>query len=246
MTRQDTNPAQVGDRWAEAYDNFFAGRDTDAIVRVIEHFAPHGPVLELGIGTGEIAIHLLEKGLDVRGIEVSPKMVERMYSKPRAREIPVTPGDLVVVEWGGPYELIYAISDVFSLLLTQERQLECLRRAANSLLPGGVMLINSHIPGPGRFDRTNQRIELRSINPEQAVILMSRHDPVQQHVDSYFVTLSQDRGVEILGEPKRYVPIGELQLMAQMTGFVIEALWGDWEAKPYKHGECIAILRRAT
>ncbi len=75
--REDT----YGERIAEIYDDLYADYDPAAIERLRE-LAQGGRALELGIGTGRIALPLQAAGVPVSGVEASPAMVARMGLKP--------------------------------------------------------------------------------------------------------------------------------------------------------------------
>src|SRR5437879_2095964 len=86
--------ATYGDRIVSLYDVWYAEEpDTAGTVEALTQLAGIGPVLELGIGTGRVAIPLVERGIEVHGIEASARMVERLREKSAGRDIPVTIGD---------------------------------------------------------------------------------------------------------------------------------------------------------
>src|SRR5438034_8726618 len=117
-------PETYGDRWVEIYDEFVAGvkPDTDQTVAVLAELAGSGPALELGIGTGRVALPLAARGVEVHGIDASERMVAKLRSKPGGSEIPVTIGDFAGVEVKGQFRLIFVVFNTFFALLTQEDQ----------------------------------------------------------------------------------------------------------------------------
>jgi SAM-dependent methyltransferase len=87
-----------GQRIAETYDTRpEIPTDTDETVAFLAEVAGRGPVLELGIGTGRIALPLAGRGLQVSGIDASPAMVAKLREKPGGSRIPVTPGNFADV-----------------------------------------------------------------------------------------------------------------------------------------------------
>ena len=86
-----------GERVAERFDERYAHKADPAVVDPIVAFladlAGDGAALELGIGTGRIALPLARRGVRVHGIDLSEAMVARLRAKPGAEQIGVTIGD---------------------------------------------------------------------------------------------------------------------------------------------------------
>jgi len=110
--RQDT----YGERIAGAYDGWYGGYD-DATVAALRTLAQGGRALELGIGTGRVALPLQRSGVVVEGIDASPAMIARLREKPGGDGIPVVLGDFADVAVEGQYELIYVLVNTFFALL---------------------------------------------------------------------------------------------------------------------------------
>lgn len=88
-----------GDYLFEVYDSWASQPklDTQGAVDGLVELASDGPVLELGIGTERLALPLLERGLEVHGIDVSNEMVAKLRSKPGGNRIPVAIANLAEV-----------------------------------------------------------------------------------------------------------------------------------------------------
>ncbi|MGE0404110.1 MAG: class I SAM-dependent methyltransferase [Kofleriaceae bacterium] len=123
----------------------------DALARL----AGDGRALELGIGTGRVAIPLAARGVDVRGIEASQAMIDRMRAKPGGAAIPVTVGDFTNVAVEGEYAVIYLVFSTLYGLLTQDAQIACIREAAGRLGRGGAFVVEAD---PKRFEQ-GQRVQ---------------------------------------------------------------------------------------
>ncbi|TMC05166.1 MAG: class I SAM-dependent methyltransferase [Chloroflexi bacterium] len=124
MALQEYVSSTYGDRIAELYDSWYRDEpDTAGTVEALTRLAGPGPVLELGIGTGRIAIPLVERGIEVHGIELSEPMVERLREKPLGRDIPVAMGDFGDVAVEGRYSLVFCVFSTFFCLPDQESQL---------------------------------------------------------------------------------------------------------------------------
>ena len=130
----DYGAATYGDRIAAIYDRSYprAGEDSSE-VRALATLAGGGHALELGIGTGRVALPLAEQGVAVHGIDASEAMVAKLRADPGGAEIPVTLGDFADVAVDGTFTLIFAVFNTFFALTTQEAQVRCFRRAAEHL-----------------------------------------------------------------------------------------------------------------
>lgn len=131
------NTESYGERIAGVYDEWYPQIEP-GMIEVLKELAGGGPALELGIGTGRIALPLLEAGIPVHGIDASPAMVEKLRGKPRGSEVPVTLGNFADVDVTGHYKLIYVLFNTFFALLTQDEQIRCLKNAA-SIWPRAVI-----------------------------------------------------------------------------------------------------------
>ncbi|HDL50154.1 MAG TPA: class I SAM-dependent methyltransferase, partial [Actinobacteria bacterium] len=164
-----------GDRIAGVYDDLYEQLDPGDAVALLSDLAGAGPVLELGVGTGRIALPLRARGVEVHGVDASTAMVARLREKPGGADIPVVIGDFADVPVEGSFSLIYAAFNTFFALLTQDDQVRCFSRVANRLLPGGRFLIEAFIPDLTRFDR-GQRTYVTKIEPESATLNVDLHD----------------------------------------------------------------------
>jgi SAM-dependent methyltransferase len=145
-------PATAGERWAEIYDDWHPGYEETAITALAD-LAHGGRALELGIGTGRIALPLAARGVEVHGIDASPAMVARLRVKPGGAAVPVTIGDFAEVGVDGRFSLIFVAFNTFFALATQEAQVRCFRRVADHLSNGGVFVVEAFVPDLTRFSR---------------------------------------------------------------------------------------------
>ncbi len=102
------------------------------MAEVLASLAEDGPALELGIGTGRVALRLRERGIEVHGVDASPAMVERLRGKPGGEDIPVSIGDFADVPGDGRFALVYVVFNTFFGLSSQEDQVRCLASARSS------------------------------------------------------------------------------------------------------------------
>lgn len=215
-----------GERIADIYDNWYSAPEEPSIT-LLSDLANRGRALELGIGTGRIALPLKKKGIDIHGIDASPSMIKKLRGKPDGKDIPVTLGDFSEVSVEGKYDLIFIVFNTFFSLPTQETQLECLQNVTQHLTDKGVFLIEAFVPDLGRFDR-GQSVRATEVGENEVRIDVSKHDQLMQQVTSQHVLLSET-GVRLYPVTIRYTWPSELDMMARVAGMKLVDRWGDWE-----------------
>ncbi len=221
-----------GDRVADAYDRFYPPlQDADPAVRMLRELAGRGPVLELGIGTGRIALPLSRQGVEVQGIDASRAMVSKLRAKPGGEQIPVTVGDFSTVPVEGHYRLVFIAFNTFFVLLTQDKQVACFAAVADHLTDDGQFLIEAFVPDLSRFDN-GQRTSTNRIGVDEVMIDVARHDPVNQRVSSQHVVV-ETSGARLYPVEIRYAWPSELDLMARLAGLELRARWGGWQRDPF-------------
>lgn len=233
-------PETYGDRIAAAYDDLYAPlAETDAIVSVLADLAAGGPALELGIGTGRVALPLAARGVAVHGLDASEAMVERLRAKSGGAAIPVTLGDFADVNVPGHFALVYVVFNTFFALLSQEEQVRCFANVATHLTDDGAFLIEAFVPDLSRFVRGQNTAAVR-VETDRVSLDASRHDPVNQRVTSQHVHLSAE-GVRLYPVQVRYAWPSELDLMARLAGLELRTRWGGWRGEPFT-AECISHI----
>jgi SAM-dependent methyltransferase len=220
-----TFDAGYGDRIAAIYDDWYGGHD-EATVDTLRQLAGEGRALELGIGTGRIALPLRQAGVEVHGIDISGAMVEQMRAKPGGGAIPVTIGNFADVGVEGQYALIYVLFNSFFQLLTQDEQVRCFANAARHLQPGGIFVVEAFVPDLTRFTR-RQAISATHVGDAEVRFDVSTHDPVAQRVTSQHVVLTE-QGTRFYPVQIRYAWPAELDLMARLAGLRLRQRWGGW------------------
>jgi SAM-dependent methyltransferase len=237
-----------GDRIADAYDDIYqhapAFGDVAQPVAFLASLAGDGPALELGIGTGRIALPLQADGVRVHGIDASAEMVERMRAKPGGADIPVTIGDFSDFSLDERFPLIYVPFNTIFALLTQDDQVTCFRAVARHLAPGGVFVIEAFVPDMGRFDR-GQRVSAVRVDLDSISLDVSLNDPVEQFVSSQHVVI-RDGKVNLYPVLVRYAYVAELDLMARFAGLRLRERWADWDRTPFSStsGKHISVWER--
>lgn len=237
--------ATYGDRIADVYDDWHGGRDPGDTVDVLAGLAGSGPALELGIGTGRVALPLAERGIAVHGVEGSAAMVAKMRLKPGGDDIPVVIGDFGPVPVEGEFSLVFAVFASFYGLLTQEAQVACFRNVAEHLTADGVFVVETFVPDPTRFSH-GQTVATNYIGVDNVELVASKHDPVSQRISSQKVRLTE-KGVRLCPVEIRYVWPPELDLMAQLAGLRLRERWAGWSREAFgpSSREHVSVYERA-
>src|SRR3954462_15421380 len=143
-----------GERVAARYDDDpeISGADAvDPVVDFLAELAGDGAALELGIGTGRIALPLAQRGVRVHGIDLSTAMVERLRAKPGAEQIGVTIGDFATAAVDGTFTVAYLVFNTIMNLTTQDEQVACFENVAAHLEPGGRFVREVSVPALQRL-----------------------------------------------------------------------------------------------
>jgi SAM-dependent methyltransferase len=225
-------PSTYGDRAAADYDSLYETLfDVEGAVDFLADVAGEGPALELGIGTGRIAIPLARRGVEMRGVDSSEAMVAILRSKAGDLEIPVAMGDFETVDFGGPYSVVFVVFNTFFALTTQDDQVSAFERVAPALKESGVFVIEAFVPDQTRYD-DHQRVAVDHLSLDEVRLEVSRHDPVRQRVDSQALTIS-GREIRLSPVSLRYAWPSELDLMARISGLRLRERWSTWRRDPF-------------
>lgn len=220
---------------AEQYDEFinYASRapDTDAEVAGLAGLARGGRVLELGVGTGRVAIPLAATGLDVHAIDLDPAMLDQLSSKPGSDAVTVHLGDMADMDVDGSFDLIYAVFGTLFMLPTQDDQVRCFRHAAHKLTPNGKLVIEALMPQPSTYE-DGGKVTVADANDDRVIINVSENDALAQTIQTRQVVLGP-AGIEIHPVRIRYSWPSELDLMAQLAGLRLHARWSNWVGRPF-------------
>ncbi len=224
---------QDNDVWdneaAESYDTPGTGMFSPGVLRpaveCLAKLAGDGPVLEFAIGTGRVAIPLMERGIPVSGIELSAPMVAQLRKKADEASIPVVLGDMTTAVAPGRYALVYLVFNTISNLLTQAEQVACFRNATRHLMPGGRFVVELWVPDLRRLPPTQEAVVWQT---EPGYIGLDTYDVLRQHVVSHHFKFGEGREAQVFRSPHRYIWPAELDLMAQLAGFDLESRHADW------------------
>jgi SAM-dependent methyltransferase len=222
-----------GERVAARFDERYAHLAEPAVVGPMVDFlverARGGAALELGIGTGRIALPLSRRGVRVHGIELSEAMVARLHAKPDAASIGVTIGDFATATVEGRFSVAYLVANTIMNLTTQDEQVACFENVAAHLEPGGCFVVEVLVP---RLRRLPPGETFQPFDVTPSHVGFDEYDVGRQGLISHHYWIEDGR-VEKFSPPFRYVWPSELDLMARLAGLEFRERWGGWEGEPF-------------
>jgi len=220
---------QVADTYDESSAEMFEPNVIDPMVDVLAELADGGRALELGIGTGRVALPLAARGVPVHGIELSRAMVARLRAKPGSDAIGVTLGDFATTKVDGTYSVAYLVFNTIMNLTTQDLQVACFENVAAHLEPGGCFVIEVMVPDLRKLPAGQDVVPFHTSPTRWAYDL---YDVATQQMSSNYITVAEGRG-EFRTFPFRYVWPAELDLMARMAGLRLRDRWEGWARQPF-------------
>jgi Methyltransferase domain len=224
-----------GEDVAERYDESLGEMGDAAVVEPAVEFlaalAGDGAALELGIGTGRIAIPLAARGVPVHGIDLSEAMVAKLREKPGAEAIAVTIGDFATTKVEGTFSLAYLVFNTIMNLTTQDEQVACFKNVAAHLEPGGCFAIEVGVPAL-RLLPAGETIHVFSFTGPTKVGL-DEYDVANQGLISHHYSERPDGSLDRSSIPFRYAWPAELDLMARLAGMTLRERWSGWNREPF-------------
>jgi len=220
---------RVAARYDESAAEMFDPAVVEPVIDLLVEIAGSGRALELGIGTGRIALPLARRGVPVHGIELSKAMVARLRAKPGGEDIGVTIGDFATTTVDGTFSVAYLVFNTIMNLTTQAAQVACFRNVAAHLEPGGRFVIEVGVPGlqllpPGET--------IRAFHVSETRWGFDEYDVAVQGLTSHHFEIVDGR-VERFSVPFRYAWPAELDLMAQLSGMRLRERWSGWKREPF-------------
>lgn len=226
---------------ADHFDEHVAGRyDTDEaemfdpavvepVVGLLAELARGGRALELGIGTGRIALPLSARGVPVHGIDLSSAMTDRLRAKPGAERIGLTYGDFARTPVAGTFTLAYLVFNTVMNLTSQDEQVACFRNVAAHLEPEGCFVVEVSVPRLQRLP-AGESIQPFAVTPDR--LGFDEYDVANQGLVSHHYRVENGR-LHTSSVPFRYVWPAELDLMARLAGMRLRERWSGWRREPF-------------
>lgn len=213
----------VASRYDEGLGSWGDPERIEATARFLAELAGGGSALELGIGTGRIALPLGALGVRVHGIDLSEAMVARLRAKPGGEDVPVTIGDFATNRVDGAFSLVYLVFNTIMNLTSQDEQVACFANAAAHLEPGGCFVVEVGVPRGGSR-------EVFALGDSHVGI--DEWEPATQRLVSHHFTLA-DGGWVRNSIPFYAATPGELDLMARLAGMRLRERWSGWSREPF-------------
>ena len=220
----------VAERYDESAAEMFEPAVLDPAVDFLAALAGDGAALELGIGTGRIALPLSERGVRVHGIDLSEAMVAKLRAKPGAERIEATIGDFATTRVDGRFSLGYIVFNTIGNLTTQDAQVACFENVAAHLEPGGCFVIEVGVPGLRRFRRASGS---RSSTSARSTSASTSTTSTNQGLDLAPPLAGRGASGDCVSMPFRYVWPAELDLMARIAGMTLHERWSGWTREPF-------------
>ena len=228
--------ASYGEGFADVYDDWYAGvSDVAATTAGLAALAGAGPVLELGVGTGRLAVPLAATGLHVHGVDTSQAMLERLTARldamsPRP-EVTGVLGDMVDGLPPGPFTLVFVAYNTFFSLLTEERQRACFAAVERVLAPGGAFVVEAFVPDP--FQEPDRNVTVRSVAVDRVVLSVSVSDPSSQRAEGQYVDITEATGVRLRPWSIRWATPTQLDVMAEAADMRLEVRTEDFAGSAF-------------
>lgn len=210
---KDEYAASYGDGCAEFYDEIYGPVSPDLLSTLCD-LAGEGQVLELGVGTGRVALPLAARGVNICGAEASHAMIAKLRDKPGGRSIPVVPGNFATLQAGSSFALIFTLASTFFLLRSRKEQQQCFQTVARLLSGRGVFLIEVFKPVGATVMAREEQGSLREEVYVVEQIVGTRMGPRRYKSEICYA------------EPR------ELDRMAQEVGLRLKQRWRNWQRQP--------------
>lgn len=233
-------PETYGEHYADVYDDWYGegGRmaisevgTPDEVAAGIVALANGGPVLELGVGTGRLALPLADRGLAVTGLDASPAMLERLRAKPGADRLTLVECDMAapLPEMAdGSFAVVLVGFNTFFNLTTADAQASCVAAVARLLRPGGRFVVEAFVPAPEAYDG----VSVRKIDVDRVLLDVAAIDSDTQVIAGQRIEITP-AGNRLFPYLLRYATPEQFDALAAGVGLSLEHRWADWSGTPF-------------
>lgn len=222
-----------GDGFADVYDDWYVDvTDIDATVaRMVAVAGPGGRVLELGVGTGRLALPMAAAGLQVTGIDASESMLAHLHARDPNGTVDALCGDMVDDLPMGPFDAVLVAYNTIFNLQSDADQARCFSEVAARLRDGGAFVIEAFVPDMSTADRRD--VSVRSVAVDRVVLSVSIGNSDAQRVEGQFVELTEAGGVRLRPWSIRWSTPAQLDAMADRAGLCLESRHSDMSGTPF-------------
>ena len=258
---EEYHPRTYGEAFADVYDEWYSDvTDTAACVAAVARLAGGGPVLEMGAGTGRLALPLAAAGADVWALDASQAMLTTLVAKPGGERVRPLLGDMArpPLRPGAGFSVVLcAFNSLFNLPDPAEQRL-CLQAAAGLLAPAGRLIVETSLPGTGHEpgeaggiatepgDFQVDSVDVRAIESDRVVLSAWQHDPVSQNIRGQMIDITA-AGIRLRPWQLHYRTAPQLDAAAGDAGLGLVERWADWHGgrfDPVLSTEQIALYQR--
>jgi SAM-dependent methyltransferase len=247
--RSDASP-DYGASFADVYDEWYGtitdAEATAARVADLARLAGNDRVLELGVGSGRLAIPIAARGVSVTGIDSSPTMLDLLAAKHGSDAVEVIAGDMAAADTlvRGVFGVVLIAFNTLFNLTSEAEQSACLAACRRLLAPEGSLLVEAAIPGdrPSRVERdlSTVRVEI-----DRVVLSATEHDPVTQVVTGQHLDVTGG-GIRLRPWRIRYLDPPQLDALAERAGLDLVERHADWIGTPLVSGDAQHVSRYRT
>lgn len=229
-----------GDRFADVYDDWYADvSDTQGTVERVADLAARVPgrraVLELGAGSGRLALPLAARGLEVWAVDASQAMIDRLRAKAGAGDVRTVVGDMSELALGGapPFAVVLCAFNTLFNLTDDDAQRRCVERVAGVLAPGGRFVVEAFVPPVLDEDAPAvDSVEPRQIGLDEVVLSVSRLDPATRTITGQHVQLTE-AGIRLRPWVLHYMSPAQLDAAAEAAGLTLVERHAGWRGEPF-------------
>jgi SAM-dependent methyltransferase len=243
---QGYDRSTYGERFADVYDEWYDGiTDAETCAELIEALADEADgdgVLELGVGTGRLAVPMARRGLEVVGVDASTAMLEALEAKAEAAGVAVASvlGDMADPPVGTRrFAVVLVAYNTLFNLVDPADQARCIRAAAARLAPGGSFVVEAFVPSA---DAPRGTVEPRTITADRVVLSVSRSEPDRQEALGQYVDITE-AGISLRPWHIRWSTPAQLDEMAAVAGLVVGDRWSDWARTPFGADDAVHVTR---
>ena len=239
-----------GDGFADVYDEWYADvTDVGATVtRMVELAGAGGRLLELGVGTGRLAVPMADAGLSIVGIDSSEAMLAKLSERDPAGLVDAVHGDIAGDLPIGPFDVVLVAYNTIFNLLGEHDQPRLFQRVAERLAPGGAFVVEAFVPASEGADGTaaSSEVTVRSMAVDHVVLSVSVNRQDQQLAEGQFVQFSQDGGVRLRPWSIRWATPEQLDAMAAAAGLYLDMRFGEMGGSAFTDDSAqhVSIYRR--
>jgi SAM-dependent methyltransferase len=243
----ETGAASYGDAFADVYDRWYADvTDAAACVRCVSDLAAAaggGAVLELGAGTGRLALPLSRHGLEVTAVDASVAMLDALRAKPGSERLRIVQGDMSQLEATGLSDdptfvvVLIAYNTLFNLP-DDDAQRACLEGIAARLAPSGHLVVEAFVPADDA--EPSNDVTVSRVEGDEVVLTATVHDPDRQVITGQHVQITA-RGPRLRPWRVHYQHPHQLDDLAASCGLTLVDRWSDWERTPFDDDSSVHV-----